>query len=138
MTHRHPLDPPAQHKAAETLGSMVADGRISEQEARKTMAMVVRVAFQNAPNVDPAGLRMRLVHAAQDSRKATELAAVRRLREQERDLAAIAESVLRDGGSDADAGRAMLERVRTMDPLPPVEVGEAALKLARWRVRNGG
>lgn len=71
---RHPLDPPAQHHAAETLGAMVADGLISEQEARKTMAVIVRVAFKNAPNVDRNGLRARLVWSARDSRAARETA----------------------------------------------------------------
>lgn len=135
---RHRLDPPAQHEAAQRLGKMVARGDLSEVEGAKTLAVIVRTAQQNAPQVCPLGLRMRLVHTAHDARKAADLAAVRRVREQERELTDLAAAVLRNGGTDTDAGRAMLERVRTMDPLPPVEIGEAALKLARWRVRNGG
>jgi transcription initiation factor TFIIIB Brf1 subunit/transcription initiation factor TFIIB len=72
--HRHPQDPPAQHDAAEKLGAMVADGLITEQEAQKTMAVIVRVAFQNAPTVDRKGLRTRLVWSARDSRHARETA----------------------------------------------------------------
>lgn len=134
---RHRLDPPAQHEAAQRLGEMVARGDLSEEEGSKTLAAIVRLARENAHGTDPAGLRMRLVHTATDARKSAELAQIRRLREQERELAETAERVLRDGGTEADAGRAMLDRVRGMDPVPPVEIGEAALKLARWRVRNG-
>lgn len=72
MIHRHPLDPPNQHDAAEKLGAMVADGLISEEEAGKTMAVIVRVAFQSAPDVDRKGLRTRLVWSARDSRHARE------------------------------------------------------------------
>lgn len=72
MIHRHPNDPPTQHDAAERLGEMVADGLLSEAEAGKTMAVIVRVAFANAPNVDRHGLRARLVWSAKDSRKARE------------------------------------------------------------------
>ena len=139
MTHHRPtLDPPKQHEAARRLGEMVARGDLPDGEAAKTMAVIVRVARENAPNTDPAGLRMRLIHTARDARHSTELALIRQQREQEKQLADVATEVLRSGGTDADAGRAMLERVRSMDPVPPVEVGEAALKLARWRVRNGG
>ena len=136
--HRHPLDPPKQHEAACRLGEMVARGDLPDGEAAKTMAVIVRTARENAPNVDPVGLKMRLIHTARDARHSTELALIRQQREQEKHLADVATAVLRNGGTDTDAGRAMLERVRTMDPVPPVEVGEAALKLARWRVRNGG
>lgn len=138
MTHYRPtFDPPKQHEAARRLGEMVAHGDLPDGEAAKTMAVIVRVARENAPNTDPAGLRMRLIHTARDARHNTELAMIRQQREQEKQLADVATEVLRNGGTDADAGRAMLDRVRTMDPVPPVEVGEAALKLARWRVRNG-
>lgn len=68
MIHRHPLDPPKQHDAAERLGVMVADGVISEEEAAKTMGTIVRVAADNAPDVDRAGLRMRLVWSAADAK----------------------------------------------------------------------
>lgn len=139
MTHHRPtFDPPKQHEAARRLGEMVARGDLPDGEAGKTMAVIVRIARANAPTVDPVGLKMRLIHAARDARHSTELALIRQQREQEKQLADVATEVLRNGGTDTDAGRAMLERVRTMDPVPPVEVGEAALKLARWRVRNGG
>lgn len=135
---KHHRDPPIQHRAAEMLGRMEAHGQLPPGEGAKTMAAIVRAARQAAPEVDESGLRMRLVHAARDARHAEELAMIRRTREQEKQLADVAEATLRQGGTEHDAGRAMLEIVRTMDPCPPVEVGEAALKLARWRVRNGG
>lgn len=138
MTYRHPLDPPKQHEAARRLGEMVARGDLPDDEAAKTMAAIVRTARENAPKTDASGLRMRLIHTARDARHSTELALIRQQREQEQQLADVATEVLRSGGTEADAGRAMLERVRSMDPVPPVEVGEAALKLARWRLRNGG
>lgn len=138
MTYRHPLDPPKQHEAARRLGEMVARGDLPDGEAAKTMAAIVRTARENAPKTDASGLRMRLIHTARDARHSTELALIRQQREQEQQLADVATEVLRSGGTEADAGRAMLERVRSMDPVPPVEVGEAALKLARWRLRNGG
>lgn len=72
MIHRHPNDPPNQHDAAERLGEMVADGLLSEFEAGKTMAVIVKVAFANAPNVDRNGLRARLVWSAKDARHARE------------------------------------------------------------------
>lgn len=138
MTHHRPtLDPPKQHEAARRLGEMGARGDLPDGEAAKTMAMIVRVARDNAPNIDPAGLRMRLIHTARDARHSTDLALIRQRRDQEKQLADLATEVLRNGGSEADAGRAMLERVRTMDPTPPVQAGEAALNLARWRIRNG-
>lgn len=135
---RHRLDPPTQHRAAEMLGRMEANGQLPPGEGAKTLAAIVRAARQAAPEVDASGLRMRLIHTARDARRAEELAIIRRQREQQKRLAEAAEATLRDGGTEQDAGRAMLELVRTMDPCPPVEVGEAALKLARWRVRNGG
>jgi hypothetical protein len=116
---------------------MVAHGDLPDGEAAKTMAVIVRVARENAPNTDPAGLRMRLIHTARDARHNTELALIRQQREQQKQLADVATEVLRRGGSEADAGRAMLAAVRTMTPTPPVEIGEAALNLARWRIRNG-
>lgn len=73
MIHRHPSDPPAQHDAAEKLGVMIADGLLSEEEGRKTMGTIVKVAFGNAPNVDQSGLRARLVWSARDARKAREM-----------------------------------------------------------------
>lgn len=135
---KHRLDPPTQHRAAEMLGRMEANGQLPPGEAAKTMGAIFRAAREAAPNVNPSGLRMRLIHSARDAKHAEELAIIRRIREQERQLAAAAEATLRQGGTEHDAGRAMLELVKTMDPCPPVEVGEAALKLARWRVRNGG
>ena len=72
MIHRHSLDPPAQHDAAERLGIMVADGLISEQEGGKTMAVIVRVAFENAPTVDRMGLKTRLLWSAKDARHSRE------------------------------------------------------------------
>ncbi len=138
MTHNRPtFDPPNQHEAARRLGEMVARDDLPDGEAARTMAVIVRTARENAPNTDPIGLRMRLIHTARDARHDTELAMIRQRREQERQLADVATSVLRAGGTEADAGRAMLEHVQTMNPLPPVEIGEAALKLARWRLRNG-
>lgn len=138
MTHHRPtLDSPKQHEAARRLGEMVARGDLPDGEAAKTMAAIVRVARENAPNTDPAGLRMRLIQTARDARHSTELALIRQQREQEKQLADVATKVLRSGGSEADAGRAMLAAVRTMTPMPPVEIGEAALNLARWRIRNG-
>ncbi len=135
---KHRLDPPTQHRAADMLGRMEANGLLPPGEAAKTMAAIVREACRNAPTVDPIGLRTRLVWTARDARHAEELAMIRRTREQEKQLADAATAILKAGGTEADAGRAMLDLVRTMDPCPPVEVGEAALKLARWRVRNGG
>lgn len=135
---KHRLDPPTQHRAAEMLGRMEANGLLPPGEAARTMGAILREARKNAPNIDPRGLRVRLIHSARDARHAEELAIIRRQREQERQLADAATEVLRDGGTEHDAGKAMLELVRTMDPCPPVEVGESALKLARWRVRNGG
>lgn len=72
MIHRHRLDPPAQHDAAERLGEMVADGSIPEAEAGKAMATIVKIAIQEAPNVDRIGLRTRLVWSAKDARHARE------------------------------------------------------------------
>lgn len=138
MTHHRPtLDPRKQHEAARRLGEMVARGDLPDGEAGKTMAAIVRMARENAPNVDPSGLKMRLISTARDARHNTELALIRQQREQQKQLADVATEVLRRGGSEADAGRAMLAAVRTMTPTPPVEIGEAALNLARWRIRNG-
>ena len=137
MTHRHPLDPPNQHHAAETLGRMEADGLLPEGEAAKTMAAIVKEARKNAPTVDPKGLRARLVWSARDAKEARTLENIRRERDQERQLSDAATDVLAKGGTEADAGRAMLALAKTMNPPPPVALGEAALRRARWRVRHG-
>ena len=74
MTHRDPDSTKPQFQAATTLGRMVADGQISPESAAKVMGIIVNAAAENAPQVDRAGLRMRLVHAAKDATQARTLA----------------------------------------------------------------
>jgi len=97
----------------------------------------VQTAQRNAPDVDAKGLRARLVWSARDAMEARGLEVIRLQREQEKLLTDAAYTTLQSGGSEADAGRAMLAVAKAMNPVPPIEIGEAALRLARWRVRNG-
>lgn len=134
---RHPLDPAKQHEAADRLGRMVARGEISADGARDTMQAIQDAARRNAPNVDKVGLAVRLHWTARDALREERLAFARQAREQEKQLAEVAERVFRMGGSERQAGMAMLEVARTMNPPPPIEIGEAALKLGRWRAKHG-
>jgi len=67
MTHHRRITPSRQHEAAFVLGRMEADGLLPAGEAARTMKAIVRVARQNAPDIDAKGLRMRLVHSARDA-----------------------------------------------------------------------
>ena len=49
---------------------MVADGVLKEGDAGRIMATIVQVATEQAPALDPRGLRMRLVWSARDARNA--------------------------------------------------------------------
>jgi hypothetical protein len=68
---RHPLDPPAQHRAAALLGRLAAQGLIDTNEA---LPALLDAAFRAAPFVDRSGLRARLAHRLADSRAAWESA----------------------------------------------------------------
>jgi hypothetical protein len=68
---RHPLDPPAQHRAAALLGRLAAQGLIDTNEA---LPALLDAAFCAAPSVDRSGLRARLAHRLADSRAAWEAA----------------------------------------------------------------
>ena len=134
---RHPLDPAKQHEAADRLGRMVARGDVSPETASQTMRAIIQVARENAPNVDARGLRTRLVWTARDARHDEALAMVRRAREQERALAEVAEAAIRDGKPDQAVRQDIAAAAQQMQPVPDVALGHAALRLARWRVKNG-
>jgi Xaa-Pro aminopeptidase len=134
---RHPLDPAKQHEAADRLGRMVARGEVSPETASQTMRAIVAVARENAPNVDAKGLRTRLVWTARDAKQEEALAMVRRAREQERALAEAALRAMRDGHTERQVWQVMLDAAKAMQPPPPVEIGDAALRLARWRLKHG-
>lgn len=137
MTYRHNMDPPAQHDAAQALGKAVARGAVTEVEAAKTMGVIVRLAFAAAPEVDRSGLRARLVWTAKDTREAERRAAVREAKEQEKQLVLVAVAGFRDGLAPADVRRMVAQAAKAMTPIPPVELGDAALKLGQWRAKNG-
>lgn len=63
MTGRHPLDPPAQHRAAATFGRLIAAGLMTRDEC---LPHLVRAEL-SARHVDPAGLRARLAHTLHDA-----------------------------------------------------------------------
>ncbi len=79
MSHIHPLDPPAPHRAAGRLGRLAAMGLF---DAAPVLETVIDAARRMAPAADPAGLAMRLRHryadALEDARRARE-ATIRRL-----------------------------------------------------------
>jgi hypothetical protein len=134
---RHHLDPPKQHEAADRLGRMVARGEISDATAAEVMGTIVRVARENAPNSCPLGLKLRLVWAARDAKASETLAMARLAREQEQALSAVAEAAIREGGDERAVRAAVAARAAVMDPVPDVSLGDAALRLARWRVKHG-
>jgi len=131
------MDPPKQHEAADRLGRMVARGEISADGARDTMAAIIEVAQANAPNAHPGGLRTRLHWSARDALHEERLALVRLAREQEQALAQVAEAAIRAGGDDLAVRRAVGAAAQQMRPLPDIALGDAALRLARWRVKHG-
>ncbi|MBN9560200.1 MAG: hypothetical protein J0H14_05655 [Alphaproteobacteria bacterium] len=59
----HPLDPPAQHRAAIVFGRLVAAGLLTREEC---LPHLVRAGLR-ARRVDPAGLRARLAHTLHDA-----------------------------------------------------------------------
>lgn len=60
---RHPLDPPAQHRAAAVFGRLIAAGLLTGEEC---LPHLVRAGLHGA-RVDPAGLRARLAHTLHDA-----------------------------------------------------------------------
>lgn len=134
---RHPLDPAKQHEAADRLGRMVARGDVSPETASQTMRAIVQVARENAPNVDARGLRTRLVWTARDARHDEALALTRQAKQQEQELCDVAEAAIRAGASEREVRVAIAEAAQQMTPLPPTTMGDAALRLARWRVKHG-
>lgn len=134
---KHHLDPPKQHEAARRLGIMVARGEISDATAAEVMGTIVRVARENAPNACPLGLKLRLVWAARDAKQAETLAMARLAKQQEQALCAAAEAAIRQGGDERAVRAAVAAKAATMDPVPHVSLGDAALRLARWRVKHG-
>jgi hypothetical protein len=59
--------PEAQHRAAEVIGRLHAEGALN---APALLVDLVAAARRAAPHLDPAGLRMRLAHAMADSARA--------------------------------------------------------------------
>ena len=59
----HPLDPPAQHRAAVVFGRLVAAGLLTREEC---LPHLVRAGLRTR-QVDPAGLRARLAHTLHDA-----------------------------------------------------------------------
>lgn len=73
MSVRLSIDPEPQFRAAAVLGGLMARGLVSKEIAAKTMGAIVRAARQSAPNVDPGGLRCRLIWTARDAAHWTEM-----------------------------------------------------------------
>lgn len=71
MSHRHRLDPAAQHQAAAKAGLLAARELV---EGPPLLAAIRRMARAAAPGCDPAGLSMRLAHRYADAHAATLLA----------------------------------------------------------------
>jgi hypothetical protein len=71
MSHRHPLDPPAQHRAAARAGELAARGLVDGPALLDAIRHAATVA---APACDPAGLAMRLAHRYADAEAATRTA----------------------------------------------------------------
>lgn len=67
----HPLDPPAQLRAAAIAGRLAAAGLV---EGPPLLAAIRRAALRAAPAVDRRGLAMRLAHGFADAHHAALLA----------------------------------------------------------------
>lgn len=116
---------------------MVARGEMSPKAASRALGVIVQVARENAKDVDPRGLRMRLVWTAADARKDEARALVRQAKQQEQQLANVAEKAIRAGLPAHEVAAMVAREAGNMTPVPPTEMGDAAMRLARWRVKNG-
>lgn len=137
MTYDHRTDPRTlkQYEAAEVLGGLVGDGLLSQEEAQLTLALVVKLATEKAPDLHAPSLRSRLVHTAADARTAAYYARIRRERQQER--------VLADVAAEGFARRAPEQAIRAVVARTAKEIGapasvvDGAVSLGRFRQRNG-
>ncbi len=113
MSHLHPLDPPAQHRAAIRAGRLAARGLVEGPPLLRAIQGAARAA---APRCDPSGLSMRLAHRYADAHLATLEA-----REAARRCIAAALAPLLDRRAP---GPALLEAADAADPhdaLTPLE-----------------
>ena len=135
---RHPTDKGAdtQFEAVRRLGAAVADGRLSVESAQMVFDFVVGVASENAPHANPQGLRVRLAWVMNDAHRHTLLARIRTDQTQKRELATLAEQLLRGGTPEQEVRNQMLEMARTFRPKPPAAILYDALALGQWRARN--
>ena len=127
MSHRHPLDPPAQHQAAARAGELAARGLV---DGPALLDAIRHAARRAAPICDPAGLSMRLAHRYADAEAATRAA-----REAMRRRIAFTVAPLLDSRAP---GPALLQAADAADPhgaLSPLErrtiVEEAILRRLR-------
>ncbi len=68
MSHLHPFDPPAQHRAAIRAGNLAARGLVDGPPLLRAIQHEARKA---APRCNPSGLAMRLAHRYADAHFAT-------------------------------------------------------------------
>jgi hypothetical protein len=128
MSHRHPLDPPAQHHAAQRAGMLAAQNLV---EGPALLDAIRRAARLAAPGCDPAGLSMRLAHRYADAHAAT-----LRAREAARRRIAFALAPLLDRRAP---GPALLEAADAADPhgaLSPLERRAIAEEAILRRLRQ--
>lgn len=126
----------AQYRArARLLGEMAADGRITDDDAQLTLQFVIEAAAKAAPEADRRGLQTRLVWDMRHHAEGMWLARQRVERQQERDLASIAEAGITRGDDVWTVKKAMAAKAKTMQPVPTIETLDAALKVGQWRAK---